>query len=638
MFSSCISVAYLLQKTQGRFRTMDMSIELTDIKDFIKTIVPFEGLPDEQVNAIVKQINICYIRQGEVLPPEGIDSPSIYIVRKGVLKAFINTKQLVDKYAEGDLCAVFCEQNIDSTLIVTADEDSLVYVVDFAILKQICVNFAYVSDFISGSATQRLSKKASEINEQAVVTSTLMNTAISDFYSSPAITIDVTETIQSAAQKMTELNFSCLLITKDEQLAGIVTDKDFRRRCVAEGVSLDSPVARIMTENVKMIDVNTHAYDALIKMSTSGIHHLPVSKDGQLAGMVTITDLMKQEDLNTVNMSSMIRKSQSIDELVEISKLLPKLQISMVKLGTTAANIGKSISAITNAITHRLILMAKQEIGEEPVPFAWVSAGSQARQEQTVHSDQDNGIIIDDSMQPEHDEWFKQLAKFVCDGLNRCGYVYCPGEVMATTDKWRQPQKVWHNYFDNWVDKPEPLALMHSSIFFDLKNVYGPSYLLNQVRERLLAKTQRNTLFLAHLSANAVKLKPPLGFFRSFVLTANDKQKNTLDLKHNGIAPITDLARIYALSEGIKEVNTLERLKLAAGTPSLSKEAAVSLISAFEFLTMLKVEHQAKQMTAGELANNYLAPKSLSSLDREHLKDTFKVIKEMQSVRQTTYG
>ncbi|RYV04055.1 hypothetical protein SOPP22_01215 [Shewanella sp. OPT22] len=617
-----------------------MSTELTDIKDFLKAIVPFEGLPEEIITSLVKSINICYLRHDECLPPEGVNSPSLYIVRKGALNSFKagqGSKELVDKYAEGDWCSLFSE-NSDSKYVVTATEDSLIYAIDFEKIKQVTQSQSYVYEFIASSATQRLTHKASQLNEKAIVSSSLMNTAISDFYSSPAVTIDENETIQSAAQKMTVQNFSCLLVVNDDKLAGIVTDKDFRRRCIAEGLPLSSPVSEIMTEDVKMIDVNTYAYDALIRMSTAGVHHLPVSRNGVLDGMVTITDLMKQEDLNTVNMSSMIRKAQTVDELVEISKLLPKLQISMVKLGTTAANIGKSISAITNSFTHRLILMAKDELGVEPVPFAWVSAGSQARQEQTVHSDQDNGIIIDDSVQPEHEAWFRSLAKFVCDGLNLCGYVYCPGNVMATTDKWRQKQSVWHSYFDNWIDQPEPLALMHSSIFFDLKTVYGPSDLLEQVRETLLVKTKANTLFLAHLSANAIKLKPPLGFFRNFVLTANDKHKNTLDLKHNGIAPITDLARIYALSEGIKEVNTLERLKLASGTPSLSKDAAVSLISAFEFLTMLKVEHQAKQMIDGSDANNFLAPKSLSSLDREHLKDSFSVIKDMQNIRQTTYG
>ncbi|MCL1079312.1 cyclic nucleotide-binding/CBS domain-containing protein [Parashewanella spongiae] len=618
-----------------------MSSELTDIKDFLKAIMPFESLPEEVNSRLVKTIKICYVREGERLPPEGIEKPSLYIVRKGSLNSFKTelgrTKELVDKCGESDFCSLFIAENNPEYLVIAA-EDSLIYAIDFEKLKQATDEYPYVCDFISGSATQRLAQKISQLNEQAIVSSSLMNTAISDFYSSPAVTIDETETIQLAAQKMTEFNFSCLLVVKNDCLTGIITDKDFRRRCIAEGLPLSSPVSDIMTENIKMIDVNSYAYDALIKMSTAGVHHLPVSRNGMLDGMVTITDLMKQEGLNTVNMSAMIRKAHTVEELSEISKLLPKLQISMVKLGTTAANIGKSISAITNAFTHKLITLAKEQIGEEPVPFAWVSAGSQARQEQTVHSDQDNGIIIDDSVQPEHQAWFEQLAEFVCGGLNHCGYVYCPGNVMATNDKWRQPQSVWHHYFEHWVDQPEPLALMHSSIFFDLNTVYGPSSLLDQVREKLLKKTKKNTLFLAHLSSNAIKLKPPLGFFRNFVLTASEKHKNTLDLKHNGIAPITDLARIYALSEGISDINTLERLKRASDTPSLSKDAAVSLISAFEFLTMLKVEHQAQQLLHGESANNFLEPKALSSLDREHLKDTFKVIKEMQSVRQTTYG
>ncbi len=629
-----------------------MSTELTDVKDFIKAIAPFDGLTESLLSALIKEISICYVREGEQLPAQGIDKPSLYVIRKGSLRSANKNNELIGKFAEGDICALFCSeqqrteqqqteqqytgQNED--LMVTAEEDTLLYAIDFDGLKTVCQSFPNIVEFFSASAANRLSKKVAEINEQAVVASTLMNTAISHFYHGPAVTIDVDESIQAAAIKMTELNFSCLLVVKDDALVGIVTDKDFRRRCIAQGLSLTAPVGDIMSESVHMIDVKARAYDALIKMNSAGIHHLPVGKNGQLAGMVTITDLMKQEGHNAVNMSSMIAKAHSVDELANIAKLLPKLQISMRKLGTTAENVGKTMSAITNAFTRKLIAMAIEKFGDAPVPFAWVSAGSQARQEQTVNSDQDNALIIDDAMQSKDEPWFKQLAEFVCDGLAECGYVYCPGNVMASNDKWRQKQAVWQGYFDKWVNQPEPLALMNSSIFFDLNTVYGEERYLQALRERVLAKTQRNTLFLAHLSANAVKLRPPLGFFRDFVLIDNGKHKKTLDLKHNGIAPIVDLARIYALSEGICEVNTLERLKQAAGTPSLSKDAAGSLISAFEFLTMLKVEHQVDQLLADDDTDNYLAPNALSQLDREHLKDAFKVIKSMQSVRQTTYG
>lgn len=615
-----------------------MSTELTDVKDFIRPIVPFAGLPDAIVSQLVKHMSICYVRKNEKLPPVGINEPMLFILRKGALGYFDKNNELLGKFGEGDLCTAFCNTSQDIELTVVPDEDTLLYAIEYADIMNICTSYPHIAEFFTQSSGQKLSQKVAELNEQAIVSSTLMNTSINDFYHSPAVTIEHDQTIVAAAKMMTELNFSCLLVLKEGDLVGIVTDKDLRRRCVAQGLSLDLPIANIMTDNLQLIDVGYSAYDALIKMTSSGIHHLPVTKHGQLAGMVTVTDLMKQEGLNAVNMSSMIGKANSIDELAKIAELLPKLQISMVKLGTTADNIGKNISAITGAFTRKLITMAKKKFGPEPVPFAWVAAGSQARQEQSVHSDQDNGIIINDALTDEDDIWFKKLATFVSDGLEKCGYEYCPGNVMATNDKWRKSQSTWQRYFDKWVRQPEPLALMNSSIFFDLTTVYGDESLLEDIRLNVLKQTKSNTLFIAHLSSNAIKLRPPLGFFRDFVLTDNGNHKKTLDLKHNGIAPIVDLARIYALAEGIQSVNTLERLSQAAGTPSLSKSSAASLISAYEFLSMLKVEHQAKQLTAGVDMDNYLEPKELSRLEREHLKDAFKVIKTMQSTRQITYS
>jgi len=267
----------------------------------------------------------------------------------------------------------------------------------------------------------------------------------------------------------------------------------------------------------------------------------------------------------------------------------------------------------------------------------WLAAGSHARREQSSHSDQDNALIISDKMKPEDDEWFAALAKFVCDGLNQCGYVYCPGDVMATNPKWRQPASQWSHYFSNWINTPSPKALMYSSIFFDLRSLYGEHQLLEQVREKMLKLSPKNDLFLAHLSFNAIKLKPPLGFFRDFVLIHDGKHNDTLDLKHNGLAPIVDLARIYALSEGISEVNTIERLKRVRGTRALSHEGADDLLDALEFIGNLRMKHQAEQINIGVEADNFMAPIEISKLERSHLKDTFKVIQTFQSYLEMRY-
>lgn len=619
-------------------RDIVMDSALSEISEFIQAIPPMDLLPSDIIEQIVKEISISYVRRGQTLPPQGIVEENIYILRKGALSYFSADNKLLAKFSEGDICSVFCfSHNGPSTQHVISDEDTLLYSINYHNFLQLVNEYPDVTAFFQQTSEQRLNKKMLQVNEDAILNSSLLNSSIANFYHSPVVIISPDASIQQAAILMTEQNFSCLVISHNDQPLGIVTDKDIRRRCVAQGLSIEQPVSAIMTDDMTTIDINSTAYDALMKMTQKHIHHLPVTESNQLKGMVTVTDLMNNEGQNAVNITSVIHKATSVGELTEISSMIPKLQIRMAKLGTTADHVGKSISAITMAFTIRLIEMAEKLLGPPPVPYAWLAAGSQARQEQFAHSDQDNALIISNDLKPEHNLWFKDLATFVSDGLAACGFIYCPGNVMATNPQWCQTQKQWSQYFAQWINTPEPKALMHCSTFFDLTTVYGDSRLLEQVKTKMLQTTKRSTLFIAHLSRNALNLRPPLGFFRDFVLIQNGENKATLDLKHNGIAPIVDLARIYALSEGIATVNTIERLKQAAGTPSLSKSSAANLIDAYEFLSMLRMMHQAKKLQLGQQPNNYLSPKDISKLEREHLKDAFKVIKTLQDSRQSTY-
>jgi len=615
-----------------------MDAELTEIRDFINTTPPFDKLAAGAVNKLTDNIHIGYIRKNSALPPKNITEPRLYIVRKGALSYFDQERELLGKFGEGDICTVFCLPDEKVKIAVNTDEDTLLYSIAWPKVLEVLGEFPEVLAYFNTSAAERLQHQVSKINDEAVVNATLMNTSIGDFYRAPAVTITSGASIREAALKMNEHDLSSLLVTEKGQMAGIITDKDIRRRCVAQGLSYECPVSDIMTRQLISIEAGNNAFDALVLMTTKQIHHLPVTREGKLAGMITVTDLIRQEGQNAVHITGAIRKADSIKELVEISKLVPKLQLHMVKTGTTAAHVGKSISAITAAFTVRLIEMAEKISGPAPVPYVWVAAGSQARQEQCCHSDQDNALIISDEVRPEHDYWFHDLATFVCDGLAACGYAYCPGNVMATNAKWRQSRKAWAQYFANWVNQPDPKALMHSSIFFDLAPVYGDASLLAEVRHTMLEQTRGNTLFLAHLTKNALQLRPPLGFFRGFVLEKDGENKNTLDLKHKGIAPIVDLARIYALAEGISAVNTQERLRQAGGTPSLTKPSARNLIDAAEFMGMLRIDHQVKQLQQGKAPDNHLPPKQISRLEREHLKDAFKVVKSLQDVRQSVYA
>lgn len=608
-----------------------MEIELKEIRDFLAGIPPFDRLPAPLVEKLTHETSIRYIRRGLPLPPENVTEDRLYLIRKGALALQSTQGKLLGKLSEGDICTVFCMSGNFDKFIVEVEEDTLVYTIPCNTLYEIVQDHPTVSAFIQKTASQRLKDAVNTMMNEAALTSPLMHTSTRELMNSPVVSVASGSSIYDAATSMTEHGISSLMITANDKPVGIVTSSDILQRCVAARLSTEAPIDNIMTTEMLSVTSDSSAYDTLMIMTRKHIHHLPVIDDECLSGILTVTDLIRQEGRNSAYLTSAIRKADSIEALKGYSRTIPQLQLQLVKMGGTSEHVGKGITAVASAITSRLIELAEAELGPPPVPYAWVVAGSQARWEQTSHTDQDNGLIISDELNEKQQPWFEALAKYVCDGLDACGFIYCPGNIMATNPQWRQTESVWSNYFNTWINVPEPKALMHSSIFFDLRTIHGDKKMLKRIRKKMLQQTRRSTLFLAHLTNNALKLRPPLGFFRDFVLIHDGKHNDTLDLKHNGIAPIVDLARIYALTEGIRKVNTAERLKQAAGTASLSKEGAANLLDALIFIGTLRTQHQAKQIIKGLDIDNFMSPVEISKLEREHLKDAFKVIQTMQA-------
>lgn len=615
-----------------------MEIELKEIRDFIAVLPPFDQLPENVVDELTKKITIQYVHDGKALPIDGETEPHLYIVRKGLISIHDKNNQLMGQLGEGDVCTMFCVESTDGEYDAVAEEDTLIYAVPCVELTDIVRDYpAIVISFIQNSAARRLQSAVTNLRKNTSASSSLMYTSVKDIMASPVTTITTDTNIAQTAQIMTERGISCVMVEHAAEIVGILTMKDITKRCVAAGMSPDSSVTQIMTRDMLTIDQETFAYDALMIMTRKGIRHLPVMEEGELLGMVTSGDLIRHEGRNSAYLTAAIQKAQNIASLIESSNAVPQLQLQLVNMGATADHVGKGVTAITSAVTRRLIELAIKKQGPAPVPFAWVVAGSQSRREQTSHTDQDNGMVLHNDVTDADMPYFQELAKFVCDGLAECGYIYCPGNIMATNPEWCQTQKVWAGYFTDWMTSPKPESLLRSSIFFDLRSIYGDRSLLDELRTDMLKTSKKSSLFLAHLTSNAVKLKPPLGFIRDFVLVNDGEHNDTLDLKHNGLAPIVDLARIYALAEGIESVNTIERLKQATGTKSLSPEGGANLLDAFEFIGSLRIEHQAQQIREGVKVDNFMPPKGLSRLEREHLKDAFKVIQTMQNSLERSF-
>lgn len=209
---------------------------------------------------------------------------------------------------------------------------------------------------------------------------------------------------------------------------------------------------------------------------------------------------------------------------------------------------------------------------------------------------------------------------------------------MASNKKWRQPLDKWLSYFNRWINQPEPKALMYSSIFFDLRCVYGDISLFKTLQDRIQTMIKNNRIFLAYMAANAQQNKPPLGLFRRFVLESHGAESKSLDMKKRGIMPCTDIARVFALDAGTEVINTKDRLRSAEATGVITQEAAEDLVDSFEFLSMVRLQHQVKNIKNNKEANNYVDPNELSSLERRHLKDAFELISTYQDVLSKKYN
>ncbi|MDP2219955.1 MAG: putative nucleotidyltransferase substrate binding domain-containing protein, partial [Hydrogenophaga sp.] len=381
------------------------------------------------------------------------------------------------------------------------------------------------------------------------------------------------------------------------------------------------------------VGVDDPAFSALLLMARHNIHHVPVLDGQQVVGMITATDLTEQHSTSAVYLAGDIYKQPSVEGLQRASGKIKALQQSLASADASAYSTGHIVTAITDAITSRLLQLGEAQLGPAPVDYVWVAAGSQARSEQTAKTDQDNCMVLDDSFdEAQHGAYFKALSQFVCDGLDACGYIYCPGEMMAMTDTWRQPRQRWADYFARWTGQPDPKSLMLTCVFFDMRAIHGNTSLLDGLRSDVLKRTQGNSIFLAYMVGNALTHTPPLGMFKGISTIRSGEHKGKIDLKHTGVVPIVDLARVYALAGGDASVNTHDRLMSAAAGGAISEQSARDLRDALEFLAFTRIQHQARQIAKGEAPDNYLNPDDISNFERTQLKDAFTVVQALQSV------
>ncbi|MEM9630402.1 MAG: DUF294 nucleotidyltransferase-like domain-containing protein [Pseudomonadota bacterium] len=599
-----------------------MSLETDEILRFLNSLHPYDSLPDEAARLLAQQFDIRKVIGGRSVYDLGEKLPGLFIIYDGAVEVRDENNVVVSHLSPRNS---FGERGLmrDGVAVTSAraDETSVLLVLPPEIFQALIAEHKSFARFFDRARKPQASN------------SSLATSRAETLMATKPFTCQPETSAQDAARKMRDKHVSSLCVTgNDEMLKGIVTTRDLSGKILAEGLPVDTPVSRIMTEDPITLAPSAIGSDILHLMMERRIGHVPIVEGGHLVGMITQTDLTRFQAVSSANLVSEIAVAENAEEMAKVTAGISGLLVQLVAGGSRHEVVTRLITDIADTATRRLLVLAEEKLGPPPVPYLWLACGSQGRQEQTGVSDQDNCLFLDDSVSDaDREGYFADLAKFVCDGLNTCGYVYCPGDMMATNPRWCQPIRVWKGYFDGWIRKPDPEAQMLSSVMFDLRPIGGHTTLFDNLQHDTLKAASENSIFVAHMISNSLKHTPPLNLLRGLATIRSGEHKNALDMKLNGVVPVVDLARIYALRGQIGAVNTRARLVEARANGQLSKSGAGDLLDAYDLIAETRLLHQAGLVKQGTAPDNFLQPSVLSDFERSHLRDAFVVVKTMQS-------
>ncbi|AGH80294.1 nucleotidyltransferase [Psychromonas sp. CNPT3] len=618
-----------------------MEIELLEIQDFISQYNPFTDLPEEELSYIAKNIEISYYRMGSMINTVEDPSKELYMIRSGVVEIHRRKGELYNRLDQGKLFGqVGLLTNNKVRFLAKSVKDTLLYCIPEAIFHDLYDRYESFADFVEVEDSMRLKQAVESKSDDA---NALMSSKVKTLLTREALMLPNTSSMQSVAQFMSQENVSAVLINDpsvdDNNFVGIITEHDLCVKVIAGGLDVNDPVDTIMSTKLISLDHNAYIFEAMLLMLRHNVHHLPILKNKYPIGLIEVADIIRYESQNSLLFVSSIFQQQSTEDLEQLSKELKDCFLRMVNEDANSHMVGRAMSEIGRSFKQRLLELAEEELGEPPVPYCFLALGSMARNEQLIVTDQDNAIILDNSYdEAKHGEYFEKLAKFVCDGLATCGYSYCTGDIMATNPEYRKTQLQWETCFANWIDKPDPQALLNCSIFFDIVGVFGRLKWAEQLNMFILRRAKKNNRFLACLARNARNRTPPLGFFKDFVMEKDGRQNNSINLKRRGTAPLADLIRVHALAIGSTSQNSFERLDDIIEAKILPKSKGEDLQHAMELISLVRLRHQALDIESEIEPDNNIEPENMSDFERRHLKDAFLVLSNAQNFLKYRYS
>ncbi|WKD61048.1 Arabinose 5-phosphate isomerase KdsD [Corynebacterium ciconiae DSM 44920] len=637
-----------------------MNVELEEVRDFLAEHEPFKHLPADALGDLPQHMVVEYVRAGEVIFSVGQHNRYLNIIRSGAVDVLGEDGVLLDRRDAGRSFGYSTlEDDSPSLYTMTAVEDSLVLRLPREAFLTLCTQQPQIYRFFS-SQSQRMRARATQLREES--SSDALRSLVGECMVRTPACCGPDTPIREAAARMAARGVSSLLVVDGDEtvlrqgmlvdaaqdsvrLRGIVTDKDMTKKVVAEALDSCLPISEVMTPDPVTVSSSMRGFEAMLLLAQHRIHHLPVIDDHHLVGIVASGDIMRLLRNDPIFVHADMVRAETDSELTHVYSSAKEVAARFIERGADPAEVSGLLTLAADALAQRVIALTEEEMGPPPVPYCFVVLGSHGRREMGFGSDQDNALILDDTFNPaEHKDYFAEFSHRVCTRLDAAGQVLCPGEMMASNPEWRMTVSQWTRTFHTWVSAPEPDAVLHTQVFFDMRGIAGSLDLAEEVIASAHQQAHSARRLHAHLAALAARRDTPLGFFRGLVVERGGDYANTLDVKKGGTATIVQMARLFALSAPAdttsRPLGTSERLEFAMASNGISAKGGADLLDSLHFLTTVVHRHQAAQLRAGASdaeVDYHIDPKQLSTIEREGLRDAFSIIRSMQSALSTKY-
>ena len=599
---------------------------------FFTAHAPFDRMEQDHLAWMIERMALAYYGQGEVIlsPEQGV-ADRFFVIKQGLVQGEMSDEDIPWLELNAGECfplgALLAHRPVAS--VYRAGRDTFCYELPAADFHTLLAMSEPFRDFCTRRIANLLEQSKGVIQAQYTKSSSelqSLSSTLSSLMRGNPVTCQPGTPVREVLSRMHEAKVGAMIAVDEAgHPLGILTLPDVLERIALPQADVEQPVIGLMSRKLTTLPPDAPAYEAALAMARQGCRHVLVVEGGRLVGIVSEKDLFALQRVGLHQIGESIRRAKSMEELQLCAADIRRMAHNMMAQGVAAEQLTQFISAFNDQLTVRVIELEFDACGIEDVELCWIALGSEGRVEQTLSTDQDNALIFTVPQGAAAEEVRGRLlpvARSINEKLSLCGYPLCKGNVMASNPAWCLSLEEWRGVFLNWITNGSPVALLHATIFFDFRPIYGASALADELRSWLARVAPDQPRFLHQMAENAMRNRPPLGVVRDFVVGKEHK----LDLKLNGITPFVDAARIFALAAGVAHTSTIARLRQSAGALNVPAIEAEGWVDAFLYIQLLRLRHHHE----GAM-DNLVDPESLNELDRRILKEAFRQARKAQA-------